>query len=102
MVIPKDLALRFSGYYSEESFLCAERELTMFVPEEGRYEVKWVMKWQEPWVEDGPNSRRSTTTQRLITTTEVDIQEGQNPSTAELDVTQAYLDARLGEIRKER
>jgi hypothetical protein len=102
MVIPKDLALRFSGYYSEESFLCAERELTMFVPQEGRYEVKWVMKWQEPWVEDGPNSRRSTTTQRLITTTEVDIQEGQNPSTAELDVTQAYLDARLGEIRKER
>jgi len=102
MVISKDLALRFSGYYSEESFSCTEREFTMFVPAEGIYEVRWVVSWQEPWVEDGPNSRRSTTTQRLITTTEVDIQEGQNPSTAELDVTQAYLDARLGEIRKER
>ncbi len=102
MVIIKEMALKFSGRFSEESFSCAEREFTMFVPEEGRYEVKWVMKWQEPWVEDGPNSRRSTTTQRLITTSEVDIREGQTPSTVELDVTQAYLDARLGEIRKER
>ena len=101
MVISKNLALKFSGRFSEESFSCAEREFTMFVPEEGRYEVRWVMSWQEPWVKDGPNSSSSDTTQHLITTSEVDIQEGQNPSTVELDVTQAELDARLGEIRKE-